>query len=169
MTREAWLRLAVRAGAGAAVGAALVLVGPLMWLRFHPALAPAAGIILGVLWWAFSEFAGPQPCPQWEQPFRRETSAYVQSDVRTRRLAHALKNAQPGQGFEARRVAGQLADLTARRLVASGRLDEGAPLEHAAAHLSPALLSYLHSATGDRPAVLSRKSLRSHLKEIDSL
>ncbi|MDO5676190.1 MAG: hypothetical protein Q4G35_01645, partial [Propionibacteriaceae bacterium] len=69
---------------------------------------------------ALMEFDGPRPTPSWQEPGWHQRSAYLQADIRTRRLAHALNNAKPGADFEARRVATQLAHLTARRLVARG-------------------------------------------------
>lgn len=169
MTRNMWQAWALRAGIGAAVALALIIVGPLILLRFHPVLALIVGATIGTLVWVFTHFLGPRPGPQWQQPYWQRRSALFQADVRTRRLAHSLAQAQPGQGFEARRVATQLADLTGRRLIAADRVPADDPLEHAAPHLSPALLNYLRSAGGERPQSLTRKALHAHLKEIDSL
>ena len=169
MTSGAWRRLGVRMGIGAAVAIMLFVGGPLLSLRFHLPLTIIAGLVIGALIWAFTEFAAPRRGPGWEQPHWRQRSAFVQADVRTRRLAHSLNHAQPGHGFEARRVAGQLAELTAQRLVASGRVPAETSLDHADGHLSPGLLRYLRSATAERPHALTRKALHAHLKEIDSL
>lgn len=169
MTRDAWLRLGARMGIGAAVSILLIVGGPLLSLRFHPLLTVIAGFVVGALVWAFTEFAAPRPGPAWEQPYWRHRSPFLQADVRTRRLAHSLNHAQPGHGFEARRVAGLLAELAAQRLVAAGRVPVEDPLGHADGHLSPGLLAYLRSATTQRPQALTRKALHTHLKEIDSL
>ena len=63
-----------------------------------------------------------------------------------------LAHAQPGRDFDARRLARQLGDLTARRLVLSGRVPDGVPdpLAHADGALSPALrhLEWLAAPAG---------------------
>lgn len=169
MTRDRWRRLGVRMGIGVAVAVVAVLVGPLLSLRIHPGLAVVAGATVGAVIWAFSEFLGPAPGPVWEQPYWRQRSAFLQADTPTRRLAHALKHAQPGEEFESRRVARRLRALTEQRLIAAHKVPADDPLAHAGNHLSPALLRYLLSADGERPQSLNRKALHAHLQEIDSL
>lgn len=169
MTRDPWRGLALRVGIGAAVAVVAVIVGPLLALRIHPGLAIAAGVTVGAVVWGFTGFLGPTPGPAWERPYWRERSAFLQADSRTRRLAHALKHAQPGEEFEARRVAQRLRTLTEERLIATRRTPADDPLAHAGPHLSPALLRYLRSADAERPQALNRKTLHAHLQEIDSL
>ena len=160
--------LAMRVGLGVAIALLLILGGPFVYLGFHPVLTVVAGAVVGMLVWAARFIEWPMPTP-WEQPSWRGRSPLLQADLRTRRLAQSLQNAQPSRTFDARRVAQQLANLTATRLVATGRVQSDDPLAHADPHLSPGLLKYLRSADSGKPMALSRRALHSHLKEIDSL
>ncbi len=119
---EIWRGLAVRIGICLAIAVLLILLGPFVSLHFHPQLTLLLGAVVGTIIWAFSTFLGPESGPYWEVPIRLERSALMQADIRTRRLAQALAQAQPGQGFEAGTVARQLAELTSRRLAFTASL-----------------------------------------------
>ncbi|MHA6523914.1 hypothetical protein [Tessaracoccus sp. G1721] len=168
-----WWGLAVRLTVF--IGAAVLLVAfdEVLSLRVDPLLAFLAAVVLAGGSWVFTHLAGPDAGPEWQQPSWHTRSPHFQADVRTRRLASTLVHSQPGQAFDARRVARQLSGLAVRRLVDSGRIPApgpGAdPLADAQPHLSAALLAYLRSADGDRPQPLNRRTLHAHLKEIDSL
>jgi len=167
-----WAGLAARVAIGVLAATLAVAFDGLLSLRVDPYLALLTGVVAAVAWWAFAQELDPEDGPEWRQPSWHSRSPHFQADVRTRRLASTLVHTQPGQAFDARRLARQLADLTARRLVTSGRVageDAADPLAHAERHLSPALLAYLRSAKTDRPQVLGRRALHAHLKEIDSL
>ncbi len=79
-------------------------------------------MVAAVAWWAFAQVLDPEDGPEWQQPSWHSRSPHFQADIRTRRLASTLVHTQPGQAFDARRLARQLAELTARRLVTSGRV-----------------------------------------------
>ncbi len=170
---SAWRALAVRLAIGIAVAVLVILFDGVLSLRVEPTLALLVGVVAAVASWALTYLAPAGKAPEWQQPSWHTRSPHLQADHRTRRLASALSNAQPGRGFEARGIARQLAELTARRLVTSGRVprpaDDEDPLAHAEPHLSVSLLAYLRSASAEHPQALDRKTLHAHLKEIDSL
>ncbi|MHA6513796.1 hypothetical protein [Tessaracoccus sp. Z1128] len=165
--------LIARLAVGVAAAALVILLDDLANLRVDPTLALLAGAVAAAASWALTHARpAPEP-PEWQQPSWHTRSPHFQADIRTRRLASVLAHAQPGRGFDSRRVARQLAELTVRRLVTSGRITRPSPhtdpLGDAGSHLSPALLAYLRSAEAEHPQVLNRKTLHAHLKEIDSL
>ena len=170
---SAWTGLALRLFVGLAVATLVIIADDVLSLRVEPVLALLAGAVLAAGSWVSANLAPPAEAPEWRQPSWHTRSAHFLADVRTRRLASVLAHAQPGRGFDARRVARQLGELTVRRLVTSGRIPRagsvGEALEAAEAHLSPALLAYLRTAEAEHPKVLNRKALHAHLKEIDSL
>ena len=168
----AWSLIA-RLAVGIGVASLFILIDDVAYLRVEPTLALVAGMVAAAASWAVNQVLPAADQPEWKQPSWHTRSPHFQADIRTRRLASVLAHAQPGRGFDSRRVARQLTELTVRRLVTSGRIDRPArgadPLNGADAHLSPALLTYLRSAEAEHPQVLNRKTLHAHLKEIDSL
>lgn len=168
MNRDTLLELARALAVGVGIAVALVVFSQFTPIRFHPVLTPVLGLAIGALAWGGRRLVAPET-PHWEQPSFHQRSPLLQSDVRTRRLALMLANSQPGKGFDAARVARELGELAARKLVLAGKVPDDDPLGHADGHLSPALLTYLRSAETRRPQALSRKILHAHLKEIDSL
>lgn len=165
--------LALRLAIGIGAATLFVLFDGVLSLRVEPALALVTGAVAAAASWALKHLPPGEKSAEWQQPSWHPRSRYLQADLRTRRLAAVLTNAQPGRGFEARALARHLSRLTARRLVTSGRIarpdgDED-PLAYAASHLSAALLAYLRSAELEHPKIINRKTLHSHLKEIDSL
>lgn len=159
------LRLAV----GAGVAVVLVVLGRLVGLGIAPVPALLLGLLIGTATWLWSGFEEPPSSPGWQQPQPPAEASRFSADVRTRRLASMLAHAQPGQGFDAGSLTRALADLTASRLVHTRDLPAEDTLAHADGHLSPALLAYLRTADGERPAILNRRTLHAHLKEIDEL
>ncbi|WP_353080958.1 hypothetical protein [Tessaracoccus lapidicaptus] len=161
------LRLAVWLGLAAIV----VAVDGALSLRVDPLIAFLTAVVVAVGTWAGAHLRPAGEPPEWVQPSWETRSPHFQADIRTRRTSSMLAHAQPGRDFDARRLARQLGDLTARRLVLSGRVPDGVPdpLAHADGAVSPALLRYLRSAEADHAQVLARKTLHAHLKEIDSL
>ncbi|MDO5735789.1 MAG: hypothetical protein Q4P15_04885 [Propionibacteriaceae bacterium] len=168
-----WRNLAVRVAIGVAGAVLIVIFDGVFDVGVEPSLALLAGTTVAAGSWAFTHLASAGATYEWRQPSWYTRSPHLQADVRTRRLASVLSNAQPGRGFEARGVARHLAFLTAGRLVTTGRISREAgdedPLAGADPHLSASLLAYLRSADAEHPQVLNRKALRAHLKEIDSL
>ncbi len=168
-----WKDLALRLVVGIGAAALIVLFDGVLSFRVEPILALLAGAVVAAASWAI-KYRAPAGKPiEWQQPSWHAGSPHLQADPRTRRLASALANAQPGRGFEARGIASHLALLTARRLVTSGRVprptDDEDALAYAEPHLSASLLAYLRSAATDHPQVINRKTLDAHLKEIESL
>ena len=111
-----WAGLAVRVAIGVLAATLAVAFDGLLSLRVDPYLALLTGVVAAVAWWAFAQELDPEDGPEWRQPSWHSRSPHFQADVRTRRLASTLVHTQPGQAFDARRLARQLADLTARRL-----------------------------------------------------
>ena len=167
--RTAMGTLALRVAIGLGVAALVVLLDGVAGLRVDPTIAVLTAVAVAVATWVVTYLEGPRTAPQWEQPMWRTRSPRFHADVRTRRLASVLSHSQPGQAFDATTLARYLAELTARRLVVSGRVTAEDPLGQADGILSPKLLAYLRSAQAERPQVLKRKTLHAHLKEIDSL
>ncbi len=168
-----WRDLALYLAIGIAAATLVVTLDGFVSLRIDPALALLTGVVVAAAFWTYKHIVAAGDRTEWQQPSWHPRSSHLQADVRTRRLAAVLTNAQPGRGFDARGVARQLARLTASRLVNSGRIprptgDED-PLADADLQVSAALLNYLRSAETERPQVLNRKTLHAHLKEIDSL
>ena len=168
-----WRDLALYLAIGIAAATLVVTLDGVFSLRVEPALALLTGAVVAAAFWTYKHLDAAGEPTEWRQPSWHTRSLHLQADVRTRRLAAVLTNAQPGRGFDARGVARQLALLTASRLVTSGRIarpsGNGDPLADADLYVSAALLTYLRSAETERPQVLNRKTLHAHLKEIDSL
>ncbi len=168
-----WRDLALRLVVGIGAATLVVLFDSVLSFRVEPSLALLAGAVVAAASWGIRHLAPAGKPIEWQQPSWHTGSAHLQADPRTRRLASALANAQPGRGFEARGIASHLALLTARRLVISGRVsgptDDEDALAYAEPQLSASLLAYLRSAATDHAQVINRKTLHAHLKEIESL
>lgn len=163
--RRLLARLAVCVG----LAALAILAGPVVHLRFDPGGALLVGAVIGVGWWLTEHLPGGWEPPLWSPPEWRSPAPSLVADQRTRKLASMIAHAQPGQAFDARRLAATLDDIVVRRLASPGRGPLGDLPPDVATRLSPALLGYLRSARDGKPQPLNRRTLRAHLKEIDSL
>lgn len=161
-----WSGLALCAGVGALVGAALVVIGHFVYLDVAP--VPAVGVctLLGAGRWLAGRFEEPDVGPPWQPPQPAGEQSRSDVDVRTSRVASMLSHAQPGRDFASARLAETLARLASGRLARRLRIAPEDALEHADGIISPQLLAYLRS---ERPPALKRSVLRAHLKEIEQL
>lgn len=161
-----WPGLALGAGVGALIGAAVVVIGHFVYLDIAPVPAVLVCALLGAARWLAVRLEEPMAGPPWEQPQPPTPQSRSDVDVATSRVASMLSHAQPGRDFASARLAETLAVLASKRLGRRLRIAPDDALDHADGVLSPQLLAHLRS---DRPPALRRSTLRAHLKEIDEL
>ncbi len=167
MRDKALRSLAARLAWGVAITIVIVVADGAILVRVEPVLVLAIVMAVTLGSWLISFLPEPAQAAGWEQPMWKSRAPHFRADVRTRRLAAMLSHAQPGRAFDTSKLAALLTELTARRLVASGRTPADDPLAGAEDHLSPGLLARVRGS--DRAPALTRRTLQAHLKEIDSL
>ena len=139
-----------------AAGIAWIVVAGLIGLHFHALPTHTIAVVCGFGWWVLSSERSLESVVEWSAPAMPVAHGRASSDITTRRLATVCADAAPGRGFTP----------SALQTVLRERVDHRLRGRDARTHLSPGLAGFLEA---DEPPNVTRRVLRTYLKEIQAL
>lgn len=158
-----WAALAL----GSALGIVIVVLFAYGGATADPVLILPATTLLGLLVWTQLWGLGSSQAVPWYR--RQRFQPRVEPSPQTRLVLSAIDAAARDRGTGCIDVAQHLAAGVASRLIAHYDADPADPLATAQSVLSPELFNFLDAALRGERIRLSRRSLDTYIKEVESL